>query len=392
MSKIVCDVCGTTYPESASQCPICGCVHSVAPKVMRTESEQQPFTPRPGYTPVKGGRFSKANVKKRNKARKAELGTQEAENLIDEPEVNEKKQTDKGLLVAFIVLLLSIAAVVCYILIRFLGSGGDDAGAKKPDPAVTTSPTTVQTDGQIACQDITLGQGEFVLTETGATVTIDVTLTPADATQELAFASSDENVATVDQTGVVTAVGAGEAVITITCGDVEKTCSVTCSFGEEFALKVTEFTFFAKDETCVLYEGEIPVSEIVWTSSDEKVATVLNGKVTAVSAGEAVITAQYNGTTRECVIHCSESVVDNVPLTGNFTLNKTDVSIKVGETFVLKLRDEQKNVIEGCTFESDSKSKCTVTETGTVKGVGSGKATITVTYGDQTYTCIVRVK
>ena len=28
MSKIICDVCGTTYPDSATQCPICGCVRS----------------------------------------------------------------------------------------------------------------------------------------------------------------------------------------------------------------------------------------------------------------------------------------------------------------------------------------------------------------------------
>ena len=26
MSKIICDICGTSYPETAKQCPICGCV------------------------------------------------------------------------------------------------------------------------------------------------------------------------------------------------------------------------------------------------------------------------------------------------------------------------------------------------------------------------------
>jgi len=390
MSKIVCDVCGTAYAETASQCPICGCVHAVTPKVVRSDAEQ-PFSPRPGYTPVKGGRFSKANVKKRNKARKAEFAEEATETLVDESDSGEKKQTDRGLLVAFIVLLLSIAAVVCYILIRFFGSG-EEGTVKKPDPDDVVPTSTAQMEEQIACQDIALGQSEFTLTEAGATVTVEVSLTPADTTQELVFTSSDVNVATVDQAGVVTAVGAGEAVITVTCGDVEQTLTVMCGFGSDFELKVTEFTFYQKDETCVLYEGDIPVSDIVWESSDENVVTVSEGKAVAVSAGEAVITAKYNGTTRECVIHCAETVVSNTPVTGNFTLNKTDVSINVGETFVLKLRDEDRNVIEGCTFESDSTSKCTVTASGTVKGVGTGKAIVTVTYGDNSYTCIVRVR
>lgn len=407
MSKIICDVCGTSYAETASQCPICGCVRAVDPKVIRTEPEQS-ISPRPGYTPVKGGRFSKANVRKRNNARKAELSSQEPEIADEEQEIDEKKQTDKGLLIAVIVLLLSIAAVVCYILVRFLGVGGGANDGKKPNSTPVTPTTTIQVNDEVACQDITVGQSEFTLTEAGAVVMIEATVTPVETTQELIFASSDETVATVDEEGMITAVGAGQAVITVKCGNVEKTCTVVCDFsamqptddpvddGPKFELNVTEFTFFEKGESCTLYEGEISAEDITWKSGDEKVATVTDGKVVAVSSGQTVITAQYNGKTLECVIYCSESVgafVDgNTPQTGNFTLNKTDVTIKVGETFVLKLRDEDRNTIEGCTFTTDSKSKCTVTSSGTVKGVGAGKATVTVTYGDQSYTCIVRVK
>ena len=64
MSKIICDVCGTRYPDTAEQCPICGHICGSAGKTAedlfvmeddRTES----------YQKVRGGRFSKANVKKR---------------------------------------------------------------------------------------------------------------------------------------------------------------------------------------------------------------------------------------------------------------------------------------------------------------------------------------
>ena len=65
MSKIICDICGTRYPDTAEQCPICGHVSEGTENVVadvfdmdnvQGESRQK----------VSGGRFSKSNVKKRN--------------------------------------------------------------------------------------------------------------------------------------------------------------------------------------------------------------------------------------------------------------------------------------------------------------------------------------
>ena len=66
MNKIICDVCGTAYQESATQCPICGCVRTtdLDDIILDNPVEGGSRT----YTHVKGGRFSKANVKKRNRA------------------------------------------------------------------------------------------------------------------------------------------------------------------------------------------------------------------------------------------------------------------------------------------------------------------------------------
>ena len=65
MSKIICDICGTSYPETASQCPICGCVRPGDFQRVSDESKNEGNNAS-GYTYVKGGRFSKTNVKKRN--------------------------------------------------------------------------------------------------------------------------------------------------------------------------------------------------------------------------------------------------------------------------------------------------------------------------------------
>ena len=63
MSKIICEVCGTSYPETANQCPICGCVRPADATSVETDTAVET-----GYTYVKGGRFSKANVRKRNRS------------------------------------------------------------------------------------------------------------------------------------------------------------------------------------------------------------------------------------------------------------------------------------------------------------------------------------
>lgn len=65
MSKIVCDVCGTSYPETATQCPICGNAKSE-----KAATSGKPVTQDSGYAYVKGGRFSHSNVRKRNNGKK----------------------------------------------------------------------------------------------------------------------------------------------------------------------------------------------------------------------------------------------------------------------------------------------------------------------------------
>ena len=62
MNKIICDVCGTRYPESAEQCPICGRVGAGEKKAESAEVEGAYGRE---YSRTKGGHFSKANVKKR---------------------------------------------------------------------------------------------------------------------------------------------------------------------------------------------------------------------------------------------------------------------------------------------------------------------------------------
>ena len=118
MSKIICDVCGTTYPETAAQCPICGCVRPGEAKVVSTNTSVLPEEGENSYTYVKGGRFSKSNVRKRNQNNNAAASASSATAKED----GEKKDgSEKGLTIAVIVLLLAIVAVVLYVVLRVFG-------------------------------------------------------------------------------------------------------------------------------------------------------------------------------------------------------------------------------------------------------------------------------
>ena len=63
MNKVICDVCGTSFPETSEQCPICGCAKLPTAPAVAAEDSQVAAEGTTAYSYVKGGRFSKANVK-----------------------------------------------------------------------------------------------------------------------------------------------------------------------------------------------------------------------------------------------------------------------------------------------------------------------------------------
>ena len=83
------------------------------------------------------------------------------------------------------------------------------------------------------CTDLTLPEVEIKLEGKGNSYTLKPVLTPSDASEPVTYQSSDEKVAVVSDSGVITAVGNGKATITVTCGSVSKTVDVTCEFKEE---------------------------------------------------------------------------------------------------------------------------------------------------------------
>lgn len=336
MSKIICDVCGTSYQDSAMQCPICGCARPIE---MNTEpdSDGTALIRSEKYTYVKGGRFSRANVQKRNRNMLHNDINETHETETDFAPLIKNSTGDKGLVVAVCALLLAIVAVVIYIVVHFF-SPAEGNGSASTMPQLTNAPnTTVTTTADsvskdIPCDELTLSLSEVTLLSAGDNYTIEPILNPADTTNEVLFTTDDESVASVSQSGEVTAIASGDTIIKVICGDKTAQLHVICSFEEEPS-----------------QESQEPTVE----STSEPTGVVGTFK------------APYK-------------------------INKTDVSISVGESFQLKLTDATGEIIP-VTWSATIEDICSIDGV-VITGAMKGKTEVSVTYDGETYTCIVRVR
>lgn len=404
MSKVICDVCGTSYPETAAQCPICGCARTDMTGVIMAEEASG------GYTYVKGGRFSKANVKKRNQALQSGGDG-------DLPRQGEKKSSSNKWLIVFAALLIAaIIAVTLFIILHFAGIGGTkptEPVVTEPSVSVQTEPTTEPTDVvtepslvEIPCTNIELVKAEIALGALGEAYQLEVSVLPADTTDEIIFTSLDTSIATVDESGKVTAVASGETVITVTCGQIFKECSVVCSLEPDipvppsFLLELnrTDFTMSYKGESWDLYDDDdlLDSSYITWTSENPAIASVENGVVTATGSGTTKIHAKLEDQEVTCIVRCefpSHTGSGGVTEEGSdvYTISHTDVTLRLSndKSFRLVLKDSAGNTVN-VTWSVTDASVCSVSGN-TVTALKTGTTTVKVTYAGETYKCIVRV-
>lgn len=317
MSKVICDVCGTTYPETATQCPICASAKNSSNPTAAGDSIAS------GYVHTKGGHFSKSNVKKRNKG----ASTQRRSSGSGKSSKNEEPN-NTGLVIVVVLLLVAIIMMLVYIGVRYFKNNQPDP-TDPPQPSESTAETTLPTETDpvievIECQGIELSSIIVELLAEGESWTLTTVLTPADTNEELIFTSADESIATVTSDGVITAVSGGKTVITVTCGKATASCEVACKFGDYVAGDIPadqlvfawntpyvdsstgygDATLSGKGTTWRAYKNSLNVDpeDIVWTSDDESIVTVVDGIVTVVGSGTTKIHAQYGSRTFTCII------------------------------------------------------------------------------------------
>lgn len=260
-------------------------------------------------------------------------------------------------------------------------------GSLKATCEVTVVKKVVEVTG------ITLDK-EVLALVTGESETLTATVIPDDATDPtVTWSSSDERIATVKD-GVVTGVAVGLATITATAGDKSATCAVTVS---EAYIPVTEISL-DKDKlemtegdtetlTATVKPDDATDKTVTWSSSDENIATVVDGKVTAVKEGTVTIAAKAGDKTATCAVVVNKKVL---PVT-KVTLDRTSLSLAPGETAELKATVEPDDATDKTvTWTSSDEAIATVVD-GVVTAVTEGDVVITATAGDESATCDVTV-
>lgn len=276
-----------------------------------------------------------------------------------------------------------VALITSAVVISSCGGGGD-----KPSSGPYTPPANLA----VSSVSVSPSTSELVI---GGTVQLSATVNPSNATDKsVSWSSSNQTIATVTPTGLVTAKAEGSANITANASGKTAVCKVSVkkptvavvsleldqtdislNKGTSQTLKVTVKPDNATDKN------------VTWSSSKTDIVTVDNsGKVTAVAKGIATITASCGGKTATCKV----TVI--IPVE-SITLNQKSITITEGEsqTLVATVKPDDasdKSVI----WTSSNTSVITVDSNGKVTALAEGSATVLASCGGKEASCSITVQ
>lgn len=242
-----------------------------------------------------------------------------------------------------------------------------------------TAKVTVESMG------ITLSTYKISSFYVGETRTITASTSPAN--QKVSWKSSDTTVATVNSSGVVTAVGGGKATITASFGDYSENCAVTVT-QPGISMTKESVTLYVGDSTSLSAAVTPNGAEVKWSSDDSSIAKISDNTITAVGGGKTTIRAKmtYAGTTYTAT--CKVTVKKP-----GVSISQESASLMPGDAITLTASAAPSD----CEIKwSSSDSSVATVSGGQVKAVGIGSAKITakITYAGKDYkaSCIVSVE
>lgn len=222
----------------------------------------------------------------------------------------------------------------------------------------------------------------------GQQVTVSSKAEPENASiKDVIWSSGDERIVTVDQNGTVTGIKRGNGRIIATAADGS---NVRANFNikvvqnpESVTLSADELTIdIGKTKACkaTVLPKNTDNKKVIWTSSDERIATVdKNGRIKGNAVGDCTITC-----TCEALETVSASMTVHIQLpVKKVTFNGKTALVYVDEETQLSWNIEPADATnQTLTFKSANEKVATVDENGVVHGVASGKARITATTTD----------
>lgn len=206
---------------------------------------------------------------------------------------------------------------------------------------------------------------------------------PADAdNKKVTYISSDPEVASVDENGIVTALKGGTTVIEITTEQygLKATCTILV---KEYVTSITldaseKYLGLGKTDklTATVEAATATNRNVVWSSSDPNICSVdQQGNITGNNLGNAVITATAadgSGVVATCIVHVTESI-------NGLRVEPDTVRIAIGSSYIVSAITDDGNVTNDVVWTSSNESIATVDEMGEIFGLSTGKCKVTAT-------------
>ncbi len=290
----------------------------------------------------------------------------------------------------------NIATVTSKGLVTALSRGTAIITAKTKVGGYTAT-CAVTVGDKVAVSGLTIDSSSLNMIK-GDTYTILATVEPSNASEKtINWSSSDSGIATVNDSGVVTAIGTGETVITAITrdGSYQKQCKVSVTQPVTGISLALESVKLAKGKSKTLKANIEPADasnkKLIWESSDESVATVTSsGVVRAKGAGNATIlvTTVDGGYSASCNISVYTAV-------SGVTISAETVEIPKGEkrilTATIEPADAQNQELTWTSSNTDVARIDAITGQVTGRTVGTAKITVTTADGGYSDSCIVEV-
>ena len=365
MSKIICDICGTTYPSSAEACPICGFSNQAGDELVDNDVNVEDIL----EETRKSGLFSASSKKKEifdyDEVNSDDEYADDDEDEDEEEDYEEAEEEEAPAHNTFIVVLLTVLIVVllgaaAFIFFRFfLPNMGDKSVPVESTSAVIEETEVPATEATVPCQQMVMtNAGVAELNAEGQQFLLHVKALPENTTDKIVYTSDNESIATVTEDGKITAAGEGETIVTISCGNFQMYVNVVCDFTQE-----TEPSTEATEETTDETTGE---------TTDETTGET-TGETTAETEAEENAEEESN-----------KEIDPSIKL----KLKKTDITLGLYYQFRLELdcNLDPKDV----EWSSEHAYIAKVDEEGVITAVKKGTTDIIVKYGDQEVKCMVR--
>lgn len=266
-------------------------------------------------------------------------------------------------------------------------SNGKITGKKSGTATITATANGISDTCVVTVTDglVSINEEKVLLYVGGAKTETKQLKTNAKKQDVLAWSSSNDSIATVEN-GLVTAKGEGTAIIKVECNGKTDSCEVTVKntvteIGEDIVFLRTK----GSDKTYQLNSSVTGRSgSVKWTSSDNKVASVNKGKVTAKKAGTVTITATANGVSDSVTV----TVEDFLP---TIKLNQSNYVLYTNKGNTLNLKATVDGKSKTVSWSSSNDAVATVNK-GKVTAVSEGEAIISATANDVTVECLITVR